>query len=393
MQKNVLLTGATGAIGAALVPELLSLGFKVYCLVRPKGGRSAADRLRDVSSNPHVIAVAGDVTEPNCGVDVRGLKIDKLVHAAADTSLVDGKADAVIDANREGTLNALSLARALGNVEFHYVGTTYIAGDAEHLAEQAPGEAVIVGNPRNAYEASKYEAECQVRNAGLPFSIHRPAIVVGRSDDGSAPLLEGFYSCLKGVWKIRDTMWSGSFRDENGKPFDKNSKADIHVGVKGMDVASLNLIQLDWVSVTLAHLVALPARGRTYNLAHLEPTPLKQIVGTMFDALGLINIRIAEPGQTPSRNLVMIALNRFINREVDRFRPYLRPSPVFESRNVYADLGPNWPEPPAITRAFLMTSIERVIAGWRKEASRPAPTLSQRLRSVVRSKAASPAQA
>ena len=124
MQKNVLLTGATGAVGAALLPELLSLGFTVYCLVRPKDGQSPAARLAGISRDPHAIAIAGDVTRPLCGVDIAGLKIDKLVHAAADTSLVESQSSAVIGANRDGTLNAMALCRALGNCEFHYVGAT-----------------------------------------------------------------------------------------------------------------------------------------------------------------------------------------------------------------------------------------------------------------------------
>ena len=369
MSVNVLLTGATGAVGAALLPELLDQGFTVFCLIRPKDGQSARDRLALISTHPRAIAIAGDVTFPLCGVDIKDLEIHKLVHAAADTSLVDTRANAVVGANRDGTANALGLARAFQACEFHYVGTTYIAGDAETLAEQAPGEPVLVGNPRNSYEASKYEAECRVRASGLTYSIHRPAIVVGRSDDGSAPLLEGFYSCLKGVWKIRDTMWSGKYRDEHNVPIGQSTKTVIAVGVKGLDVASLNLIQLDWVCRTLAHLVALPACGRTYNLAHQDPVPLKRLVATMFDALGLINVSITEPAATPSRSPIMIALNRFINREIDQFRPYLRASPHFVSNNIYTDLGANWPRPPEITRDFLLTSIRRVEAGWRKEAA------------------------
>ncbi len=371
MRQTVLLTGATGAVGAALLPELLSLGFVVYCLVRPKHGLGAAARLAVMTRHPNAIAITGDVTRPLCGVDIAGLKaglkIDKLVHAAADTSLLDTNAGDVRDANRDGTLNALGLARALGHCEFHYVGTTYIAGDAASLAEQAPGEQLIVGGHRNAYEGSKFEAECQVRSAGLPFSVLRPAIVVGRSDDGSAPLLEGFYGCLKGIWKIRDTMWSGRFRDENNAQIGQATKIVIAVGVKGLDVASLNLIQLDWVAKTLAHLVALPARGRTYNLSHHDPVMLKTLVEAMFAILGLSNVKVVEPATITFRSPVMMALNRFINREIDQFRPYLTPSSVFDSHNIYADLGPAWPKPPAITAAFLKQSIERVVDGWHKE--------------------------
>src|SRR5262245_63148115 len=85
---RVLLTGATGAIGMALLPELLDLGFIVYCLVRSRPGQSAEHRLRTVTSHPNAIAIDGDITKPLGGIDLTRLPpIDKFVHAAADTSL------------------------------------------------------------------------------------------------------------------------------------------------------------------------------------------------------------------------------------------------------------------------------------------------------------------
>ena len=73
MSVNVLLTGATGAVGAALLPELLDQGFTVYCLIRPKDGQSVRDRLASISTNPRAVAISGDVTFPLCGVDVKDL--------------------------------------------------------------------------------------------------------------------------------------------------------------------------------------------------------------------------------------------------------------------------------------------------------------------------------
>ena len=86
MKTRVLLTGATGAIGLALLPELLDLGFIVYCLVRSQPGQSAEHRLRAVIRHPNAIAIDGDITKPLGGIDLTQLPpIDKFVHAAADT--------------------------------------------------------------------------------------------------------------------------------------------------------------------------------------------------------------------------------------------------------------------------------------------------------------------
>ena len=62
-----------------------------------------------------------------------------------------------------------------------------------------------------------------------------------------------------------------------------------------------------------------------------------------------------------------MALNRAVNREVDRFRPYLASSPQFANSNVYQDLGSDWPRPAAITREFVQMTMRRAREGWLKE--------------------------
>ena len=55
-----------------------------------------------------------------------------------------------------------------------------------------------------------------------------------------------------------------------------------------------------------------------------------------------------------------------IKREMEHLRPYLIHSPDFASRNLYEDLGPGWPRPPAITPKFIRMTMEAADRSWRE---------------------------
>jgi hypothetical protein len=269
----ILWTGATGAIGGALLAELLDWDNEVYCLVRPSKHGSAEARLRHVSSHPRAKPVTGDITKPLCGIDPARLPpIDKLVHAAADTRLNHASAPGVLEANLSGTKNILRLAEELGLPELTYVGTAYIAGDATILTEQGPGEPLTVGQSRNPNEASKVEAERAVRRYQGRFSVQRPSIVIGRSDDGSAVGLENWYGLFRGVWRLREMLRKGDHRDENGLRIGRGYRLHLPIALGEVDNIELNLIQLDWLSRTAASLIALPARGEDLQSESDPPT-------------------------------------------------------------------------------------------------------------------------
>jgi hypothetical protein len=118
-----------------------------------------------------------------------------------------------------------------------------------------------------------------------------------------------------------------------------------------------NMIQLDWLSQTAAALIALPAGGRTYNLTHPNPVNFRDLIHASFEALGLSNVTLVEDkdGWTPSP--VKLAVRRLVHRELDHLRPYLLHATRFESRNLYPDLGLDWPQSP-ITPAFIRMTMQ-----------------------------------
>lgn len=369
MSKRVLLTGATGAIGSALLPELLARDFAVTCLVRPKLGVRPEERLGALSAHPDVRAVAGDIGLPGCGLGSgeRGA-FDAVIHAAADTRLEQRGASDRHEVNHQGTVNTIALATSLGVSEFHYVGTAYVAGTAGLLTEQGAGEPVTTGLPRNPYEASKLAAEQYVRDWPGNVSIYRPSIVVGRSDDGRTHGLHGIYAVFKTAWRLHAALCSGSYRDGLGRRLTRQSP--IHIAAGLAPDQSLNLVPIDWIAKTLAALISLPATGRCYNLVHDADTQLAALMQAAFEALEMHNVIVSDRGGM-TLSPAVAAANRAVRAELERFRPYLSGGVRFDAANAYEDLAPHWPKPAPVDADFIRRTIAAARTDWERETEPP----------------------
>jgi len=215
MEGPVLLTGATGFVGTALIARYLErTDRRVLALVRADDDEQASVRLRAavgrVLPDPEVygdrlVAIAGDVTLPRLGLDrerhdALAAEVSEIVHAAASISFeLDLESSRAI--NVEGTRRMLDLAasaaRRGGLRRFSYVSTAYVAGTHRGRFHEAD---LDVGQEfRNAYEQSKFEAERLVRQHRevLPVQVFRPSIVVGEAATGWTPAFNVIY------WPLR----------------------------------------------------------------------------------------------------------------------------------------------------------------------------------------------
>ncbi|AVP97225.1 hypothetical protein C7S18_08455 [Ahniella affigens] len=178
---TVLLTGASGVVGAALWPVLLERGFRVIALTR-------ANRVAD----PQVVNVTGDISEPDFGLDLSALAlaygpIDCVIHSAALTHF--GKSEAeMLATNVRGTQHAVAVAEALG-ARFLYVSTayTYDLKLPEYLQEYS------------TYCDSKRQAEAFVRANASDWTIIRPSIVVGDSRTGAIARFQGLHTIVGAI--------------------------------------------------------------------------------------------------------------------------------------------------------------------------------------------------
>ncbi|MDX6657605.1 MAG: hypothetical protein QOH62_2398 [Solirubrobacteraceae bacterium] len=216
MSDAILLTGATGFVGMAVLARLLERDERpVVVLVRADDQEQADARLRDVlgdlCAEPEehlwrVRAVAGDLELPGLGIESHARdriaeEVGEIVHAAASVSF-----ELALDASRAinvaGTRRMLDLARECaasggGLRRFTYVSTAYVAGTRSgtvHEHELAAGQ-----DFRNAYEHSKHEAEMLVQSCHgeLPVTVVRPSIVVGERGTGWTTSFNVMYAPLR----------------------------------------------------------------------------------------------------------------------------------------------------------------------------------------------------
>ena len=257
----VLLTGATGFVGMAVLARLLErTDREVVVLVRAGFGSQADARLDAVLGSVfdaperhrgRVTAVCGDLTAPGLGLGAARERIAEevreIVHAAASVAF-DLPLAASRSINVEGTRRVLELAedcaaRGEGLRRVTYVSTAYVAGDRRGRAEET--ELDVGQGFHNAYEQSKLEAERLVwsRRERLPVTVVRPSIVVGE----------------------RGTGWTTSFNVVYG-PLRAFANGTYPV-LPGRRDAVLDIVTVDHVADAILALAASPAAaGKTFHV-------------------------------------------------------------------------------------------------------------------------------
>jgi thioester reductase-like protein len=202
--RDVLLTGASGFLGAFLLKELLEeKGRRVYCLVRDRDGATAYGRLyrslvrfglwQDQYAG-RIKPVLGDLIEPNLGLssaDYTGLcrKVGAVYHAAAQVNWVFPY-KGLREANVMGTLEVVRFACRGPAKALHFVSSLavcYSTTAPEAVSELDDPLRHLDGLPFG-YAQSKCIAENLIQQAserGLTVSIHRPGLLTGATRSGA----------------------------------------------------------------------------------------------------------------------------------------------------------------------------------------------------------------
>ena len=217
-------TGATGFIGKRLVKKLLERkGSVVYFLIR-KESRDKVASLRQYwsASAARAVPVFGDLTAKKLAISTDDLKklkgqIDHFYHLAAVYDLGADEASQIA-VNVEGTRNTVELAKLIGAGHFHHVSSIAAAGLYEGVfREDMFDEAENYEHP---YFMTKHESEKIVRlECRVPWSVYRPAMVVGDSVTGEMDKIDGPYYFFKLIQRMRQLLppWLPSIGLEGGR--------------------------------------------------------------------------------------------------------------------------------------------------------------------------------
>ena len=229
---RILVTGAGGMLGSALVPSLIDAGHTVVPTDRrtdelmPWGAGGPGLGRLDVRSRADVVAWCRR-TEP-----------DLIVHLAAETDLewCESNADDAYHTNALGTKHIVLASRELG-VPVAYVST---AGVFDGLKETAYIE-YDTPKPINVYGNSKYEGERYVERFSDRFYIIRAGWMVGggiKDHKFVAKILNQLREGATTIYAVGDKLGTPTYAPDFALCFSRlietNSYGLYHMACEGM---------------------------------------------------------------------------------------------------------------------------------------------------------------
>lgn len=158
-QKTIAITGANGFLGTSLTKTALLQGWTVIGIVRSE---TAANIVNKLGGTGHVSL---DYSEADLKRTLQG--VDVVVHTVAIGCAPE---EETMDVNLDITKRLLNASNANGVTKFIYISGL---GVAEHGASASDGD---------SYFRSKYLAEHEVENGGIPYVIFRPSFIFGAVD-------------------------------------------------------------------------------------------------------------------------------------------------------------------------------------------------------------------
>jgi amino acid adenylation domain-containing protein/thioester reductase-like protein len=275
--KHILLTGATGFVGAFLLHDLLRMtSADVHCLLRAENTAAGIQRLKknltkyllwDDAFTERIKPILGDLGEPRLGLTQEAFdqlthEIDVIYHNGALVNFVypyhAHKASNVL-----GTQEVLRLASRVKLKPVHFVSTLSIlysgdANDGRIIREDVNLD--DVGAPFGGYAQSKWVAEKLMQQAGergIPYAIYRPGLVSGHS--------------ISGAWN-------------NDNLISSMTRACILLGsVPTLDVM-VNIVPVDFVSAAIVRLSQDPKNfSKVYHLDNPEALHFSKLADWMVE--------------------------------------------------------------------------------------------------------------
>lgn len=298
----LLVTGASGFVGTALIEKLLEKGRRVYGLSRhpPIGSRN-------------LVPVRGDILLPALGMDEVPQDIHAIHHLAGLHRLGEDKNDSIWKTNVDGTKNVIDFCLKHDIPHLYFTSTAYTQG-------------------RNTYERSKAYCETMVNESSIPkVTIFKPSIIMGTDEHPYPGHFSQFVRLLIKIHQRGEIVrrkLEGTLRLPVLEPVFR---------VKGNPNGKLNLIQVDQVAWGMATI----EETGTFWLTHPNPPSLQQLCDWVGELI-MIKIKV-EPEFKPT------PIEMTFQKMATAFSPYLQGD----------DFPSNLQLSPPITKEFIHDTINR----------------------------------
>jgi amino acid adenylation domain-containing protein/thioester reductase-like protein len=278
--KRILLTGATGFLGAYLLRGLLDkTEAGISCLVRAEHAGAGLERLKknleyyqlwDDELTLRIHILSGDLDRPRFGLNESEFEslteeLDAIYHNGAMVNFVYPY-HALKPVNVDSTHEVLRLASSKRIKPVHFISSVsvFMKGDLRERGicyENADLEEV--GVPFGGYGQSKWVAEGLVHAAaerGIPMTIFRPDNILGDQRTGVLNTSDMTYSLVRAIFKM------GAVPD---------------IEIMG------SVVPVDFVSQAILHLSMQPdSLGKTFHLSTIKQSNFIELFG-MISEMGV----------------------------------------------------------------------------------------------------------
>ncbi len=283
---TILVTGATGFLGSALVTELVKQDQPVRVLVRDE--QKARQQFGEAVS-----IVRGEITDATQvqqaveGANIIYHFVGRLYHPSVPAELYR-------ETHVEGTRIILEACKGQSQLtRFVHCSTTGVHGETGKTpaTEDAPFA------PTNPYEATKLEGELLTLKAhkeqGLPVSVVRPGLVYG---PGDLHLLGFFSSIKKGLFRVIDNgtaMLHPIYIDDMNDAFLLAAERPEAIG-HSYNIAGARAVSIRELSTAIAHSMGkeLPSGNIPLWLANLASDGFSLIPGFQGEKAPLTRSRV-----------------------------------------------------------------------------------------------------
>jgi nucleoside-diphosphate-sugar epimerase len=263
--SRILVTGASGFVGRALVNELAGQGHSV---------RAAMRQPADVFQRSVEVVAVSDLTRP---VEWRALlkDVSTVIHLAGIAHASPEHAESAYDrVNRVATAELAAAAQA-ASIR-HLVFVSSIRAQTGPASRRVLHEA-DAAHPTDAYGRSKLAAEDAVRTANVRFTILRPVLVYGSGVKGN---LLRLLEVAKSPWPLP----FGLFRQRRSLLARQNLIGAIRFVLDSPQTLGETYIVADPSPLTLGEIIAAMRAGQGRS-PHLLPIP-PAFIGLALKALG-----------------------------------------------------------------------------------------------------------